>query len=475
MQISLNPATGEELARIDDHSPAQVEAMLDAAHVAQRAWRFEPVERRAELLRAIARTLRAGSARYARLICDEVGKPIVEAEGEVEKCAWNCEFYAEHGPRYLADEPVESGATESLLVYDPLGVVLAIMPWNYPFWQFFRFAAPALVAGNGAVLKHANNVPQCAMAIQEIMDAAGCPAGLFAVILVQPSEVAALIADGRVAAVTLTGSTQVGTIVASQAGHALKKQVLELGGSDPFIVLADADVEQSAATAVKARYVNVGQSCVNAKRFIVEEAVADRFVAAFRAGVEQLVVGDPRDRATQIGPMARANLRAELDRQVRETVVAGGTLVTGGEPLDRPGFYYAPTIIDHVTPTMTAAREETFGPVAAIIRVPDAEEAIRIANDTEFGLGAALWTTDLDRARRLVRRIDAGAVFVNGMVASDPRLPFGGIKRSGYGRELGIIGMREFTNIKTVWIGPAKPLKETNDDNAQSKRTAAPE
>ena len=475
MQISLNPATGEEIARIEDHSPAQVEEMLDAAVAAQRVWCCEPIERRAELLRSIARRLRARAARYARLICDEVGKPIVEAEGEVEKCAWNCDFYAEHGPRYLADEPIASDAAESMLVYDPLGVVLAIMPWNYPLWQFFRFAAPTLVAGNGAILKHANNVPQCAMAIQEIMNAAGCPAGLFASILIQPTEVAALIADDRIAAVTLTGSTQVGAIVAAQAGTALKKQVLELGGSDPFVVLADADVEQAAAVAVKARYINVGQSCVNAKRFIVEEAVADRFVAAFKAGVEALVVGDPQERATQIGPMARANLRAELDRQVHETVAAGGTLVTGGAPLDRPGFYYAPTIIDHVTPTMTAAREETFGPVAAIIRVPDAEEAIRIANDTEFGLGAALWTSDLDRARHLSRRIDAGAVFINGMVASDPRLPFGGIKRSGYGRELGIIGMREFTNIKTVWIGPAKPSKETSDDDAQKKRAAAPE
>lgn len=455
MQLSINPASGDELARLEDHSAQFVDTALSRAVAAQMEWRLVPVELRVEFLRRLAQVLRAELPRYAEMIAREVGKPIVEAEGEVEKCAKNCDFYAEHAPAYLQDEAAPSNASESFLSYDPLGVVLAIMPWNYPLWQFFRFAAPAFAAGNGTILKHANNVPQCAMLIQEILEKAQCPEGLAQVLLLQPSEVANLIADDRIAAVTLTGSTHVGTIVASQAGKALKKQVLELGGSDPFIVLADADIELAAAMAVKARYINVGQSCVNAKRFLVVESVADAFVAAFRRNVEALIVGDPMDRSTQIGPMARANLRDELDRQVKSTIEQGGVLVTGGEPIERPGFYYAPTIIDFVTEEMTAAREETFGPVAAIIRVKDEDEAIRVANNTEFGLGCSIWTSDAAKARTMSKRIDAGAVFINGIVASDPRLPFGGIKRSGYGRELGIIGMREFTNIKTIWVGPA--------------------
>ena len=457
MIVSINPATGGELARFDVHSPAEVDAALSAAVRAQAAWREMPITERVELLRRIARVLRAGKARYAEVITREMGKPLPEAEGEIEKCAWNCDFYADEAPGYLADEAVASSATESSVVFDPLGVVLAIMPWNYPFWQFFRFAAPAFAAGNGAILKHANNVPQCAMAVEQVMRDAGAPNGLFRTLLIEADQVADLIADDRIAAVTLTGSTQVGSIVASQAGRALKKQVLELGGSDPFIVLADANVEEAAAAAVKARFINVGQSCVNAKRFIVEESVADRFVTAFVAGVERLKIGDPMERDTNIGPMARANLRDELHRQVQATLAAGATLKLGGAFVEGPGFTYAPTVLDGVTPDMVAFREETFGPVAAVIRAKDADEAVRLANDTEFGLGAALWTTDLVRARVLARRIDAGAVFINGMVASDPRLPFGGIKRSGYGRELGIYGIKEFVNIKTVWIGPARP------------------
>lgn len=454
MQLSINPASGDELACLEDHSPEFVNSALTQAVAAQKIWRRVPIEKRVELLRRIAQVLRADLLRYAELITLEVGKPIAEAESEVEKCAKNCDFYAEHAPAYLVDEAVASNATKSLLSYEPLGVVLAIMPWNYPLWQFFRFAAPALAAGNGTILKHANNVPQCAMMIQEVLEKAECPAGLSQVLLLQPTEVARLIVDDRVAAVTLTGSTHVGSIVASQSGKALKKQVLELGGSDPFIVLADADIEYAAAMAVKARYINAGQSCVNAKRFIVDESIADAFVAAFQRNVEALVIGDPMDRATQIGPMARASLRDELERQVQDTLAQGGKLITGGGPLDRPGFYYAPTIIDHVTEEMTAAREETFGPVAVIIRAKGEEESVRIANNTEFGLGASIWTADTAKACTLARSIDAGAVFINGIVASNPRLPFGGIKRSGYGRELGIIGIREFTNIKTVWIGP---------------------
>jgi len=384
-----------------------------------------------------------------------MGKPLAEAEAEIEKCAWTCDHYAQHGPGYLADMPVASNA-ESYVAYDPLGVVLAVMPWNYPFWQFIRFAAPALVAGNGAILKHANNVPQCALALQQALVDAGVPAGLMSTVLIASSRVKALIADARIAAVTLTGSTAVGKQVAAQAGSALKKQVLELGGSDPFIVLADADVAAAARTAVKARFGNCGQSCVSSKRFIVEDAVADAFVAAFVAHTRELVVGDPLDPRTTIGPMARPSLVADLDSQVQRSLAAGARLLAGGAARPGPGCYYEPTILDDVTPDMAAAIEETFGPAAAILRVGDADEAIALANATEFGLAAALWTGDLARARRLVRQIEAGAVFVNGQVVSDARLPFGGIKQSGYGRELGAAGAREFTNTKTVWIGPAR-------------------
>lgn len=456
MLVSINPHTGEKGETFASHTPAEVNAALDSAAHAQRQWRRSSTEDRATLMRAFARGLRAGKPRFAAMITEEMGKPIVESEGEIEKCAVTCEYYANHAGRMLADQAVASNATESAVVYDPLGVVLAIMPWNYPFWQFFRFAAPALSAGNGAILKHANNVPRCAAAVETIVREAGAPAGLVRTLFVDASEVAGLIADDRIAAVTLTGSTEVGAIVAAQAGKALKKQVLELGGSDPFIVLADADVAAAAAVAVNARFINVGQSCVNAKRFIVEEAVADRFVEAFVAGVRALKIGDPMARDTNIGPMARANLRATLHDQVRRTLQQGAMLRLGGAPVDGPGFTYAPTVLDNVTPDMVAFNEETFGPVAAIIRVKDADEAVRLANHSEFGLGAALWTGDLVRARRLAREIDAGAVFINGMVASDARLPFGGIKKSGYGRELGEHGLKEFTNIKTVWIGPAK-------------------
>ncbi|WP_371766594.1 NAD-dependent succinate-semialdehyde dehydrogenase [Massilia sp.] len=455
MISSINPATGTVVAEFDEHTDAQVERMLQGAVTAQKRWARQPIEARAAVLTAVARVLRERKAEYARLITTEMGKPLAEAEAEIEKCAWTCDHYAQHGPGYLADMPVASNA-ESYVAYDPLGVVLAVMPWNYPFWQFIRFAAPALVAGNGAILKHANNVPQCALALQQALVDAGVPAGLMSTVLIASSRVKALIADARIAAVTLTGSTAVGKQVAAQAGSVLKKQVLELGGSDPFIVLADADVAAAARTAVKARFGNCGQSCVSSKRFIVEDAVADAFVAAFVAHTRELVVGDPLDPRTTIGPMARPSLVADLDSQVQRSLAAGARLLTGGAARPGPGCYYEPTILDDVTPDMAAAIEETFGPAAAILRVGDADEAIALANATEFGLAAALWTGDLGRARRLVRQIEAGAVFVNGQVVSDARLPFGGIKQSGYGRELGAAGAREFTNTKTVWIGPAR-------------------
>ncbi|MFC8366698.1 MULTISPECIES: NAD-dependent succinate-semialdehyde dehydrogenase [unclassified Streptomyces] len=455
MIVSANPATGTELARYFAQSPQEVDGVLDAAASAQAAWRRRDITNRTSLLREMARVLHEGRDGYAALITAEMGKPITEARAEIEKCAVTCDYYADHAPAQLADRPVASNAAESAVVHDPLGVVLAVMPWNYPFWQFFRFAASALAAGNGTLLKHANNVPQCALAVEEVVRRAGAPEGLCRTLLIEVDQVAGIIADPRVAAVTLTGSTEVGAIVAAQAAAVLKKQVLELGGSDPFVVLADADIAQAAATAVKARYVNAGQSCVNAKRFIVEDAVADAFVTAFTAAAAALKVGDPTDPDTAVGPMARANLRDTLHDQVRRTLEAGARLALGGEVPDGPGCYYPPTVLDHVRPGMAAFDEETFGPVAAITRVTDADEAITLANRTEYGLGAALWTSDLDRARRLARVLDVGAVFVNGMVASDPRLPFGGIKKSGYGRELGAEGVREFTNTKTVWIGPA--------------------
>jgi succinate-semialdehyde dehydrogenase/glutarate-semialdehyde dehydrogenase len=450
---SINPTTEDVLDTYEEFSQTQVDAAVQAAYDAARRWRETSFGERSARLQSVARALRGQKERLATLATREMGKPIVEAEAEIEKCAWNCDYYAEHGARLLADEHVETNATESYVAFEPLGVVLAVMPWNFPFWQVMRFAAPALMAGNGAVLKHASNVPGCALAIEEILGSVGLP---FRTVLVPGSNVEALIADPRIAAVTLTGSSEVGERVASAAGRHLKKQVLELGGSDPFIVLADADLDAASATAVRARNQNNGQSCIAAKRFIVEEAVADRFTEKFAAAVKALRVGDPMQRETNVGPLAREDLRDALADQVERSVSSGARAVTGGSPLNGKGYFYAPTVLDGVNSDMPAFREETFGPVAAVIRARDADDAVRLANDTEYGLGAALWTGDTARAKELARRIEAGSVFINGMVASDPRLPFGGIKRSGYGRELGVFGIREFVNIQTVWIGPAR-------------------
>ncbi|WP_136637727.1 NAD-dependent succinate-semialdehyde dehydrogenase [Pseudooceanicola onchidii] len=453
--LSINPATGETLAEFSSDSASVIEAKLAATAAAQSDWARLTIEERCGLLDRMAKALRSGAADYACLITLEMGKPIAEAEAEIEKCAWCCEHYRDQAAAYLKGEVIASGASHSEVVFDPLGSVLAVMPWNYPFWQFFRFAAPALAAGNATLLKHASNVPQCALAIADVMAAAGAPEGLTATLMIGSGAVRGVLADPRVAAVTLTGSTEVGAQVAAQAGGLLKKQVLELGGSDPFIVLEDADIDAAVAVAVKSRFQNTGQSCIAAKRFIVVDAIADRFADAFTAGAAALKVGDPFDRSNTQGSMARANLRDELHDQVTRALTDGATLRTGGAPLDGPGAFYQPTVLDHVTPDNPVFREETFGPVAAIVRVPDADTAVAQANATEFGLGAGLWTADLDRARTLARRIEAGAVFVNGLVASDPRLPFGGIKQSGYGRELGAWGIREFTNTKTLWVGPA--------------------
>lgn len=455
MMYSINPATEEQLGQFAVDDPAHVDQALDLATRAQREWRRLQVEQRTPLLRQLAHTLRKRKSEWARLITLEMGKPLSEASAEIEKCAITCDFYADQAAGLLGDLSIKSNASDSRVVYDPLGVVLAVMPWNYPFWQAMRAAVPAIVAGNGVFLKHAANIPQCARALQELFVEAGALPGLFTAPLLPSSAVEGLIQDERIAAVTFTGSTPVGRTIASQAGRALKKQVLELGGSDPFVVLADADVEAAAAAAVKARFSNTGQSCISSKRFIVEEAVADRFVTAFCKGAESLLQGDPLSPGVALGPMARGSLRDELHAQVLATLAEGAQLKLGGRLPSGPGHFYPATVLDHVTPGMTAARQETFGPAAAILRVRDTEEAIEIANSTEFGLAATLWTADPAHGRALARRIDAGAVFINGLVASDPRLPFGGVKQSGYGRELGAQGLHEFSNVKTLWCGPA--------------------
>jgi len=453
--LSIDPATEAILARFAAHTPAEVEAILAAADTAQRAWRERTFSERGPVLRRLAALLRERCLAYGRLITLEMGKPISEALAEIEKCAWACEFYAEAAAGFLGDEVVPTNASRSLVAYEPLGIVLAIMPWNYPFWQVLRFAAPAIMAGNAAVLKHASNVPQCALAVAEAFADAGFPRGLFGTLLLSGAAVEAVIRDPRIRAVTLTGSSVTGARVAALAGAALKKTVLELGGSDPFIVLADADIAAAATTAARARNQNTGQSCIAAKRFLVAEGVADEFETRLAAAVSALRVGDPQDPATQIGPLARADLRDTLEQQVRDSVGQGARVLTGGARRAGPGYFYTPTVLAGARDGMPVLEEETFGPVAAVRRVADADEAIAVANRSVYGLGAAIWTADVARGEAIARSIESGAVFINGMVASDPRLPFGGVKRSGYGRELGPFGIREFTNIQTIWIGPA--------------------
>jgi acyl-CoA reductase-like NAD-dependent aldehyde dehydrogenase len=451
---SINPTTEEVLQTFEPYSREQIDEALDQARRTFLQWRTTSFAERAAGFQRLARTLRARKTELARLAVQEMGKSLSEAEAEVEKCAWNCEYYAEKAESFLADERIATNATESYVSFQPLGVVLALMPWNFPYWQVFRFAAPALMAGNTAVLKHASNVSLCALEIERLFRESDLPVGIFRTVLVPGSETASLIADRRIAAVTLTGSEGAGVAVASASGAALKKHVLELGGSDAFIVLEDADLDQAAQVAVTARFQNNGQSCIAAKRFIVVASVAADFERKFAEAASKLRVGDPLERETQIGPVARGDLRDQLDRQVQTSIKMGARVLLGGKPRAGKGYFYEPTILADVTPDMPMFREETFGPAAAVIRARDAEHALELANDSQFGLGGNLWTRDIARGRALARRIESGAVFINGMTASDPRLPFGGVKHSGYGRELSVFGIREFVNIQTVWIGP---------------------
>ncbi|WP_205843686.1 NAD-dependent succinate-semialdehyde dehydrogenase [Nakamurella deserti] len=461
---TTNPATGADLTTYPATGDAGIDAALDRSAAAQQQWsRLSPADRGA-VIGAAAGVLRRRVAELALLITREMGKPLAESRAEVEKCAWACDYYAEHAGDFLADELVTTGADDSWVSYEPVGLVLAVMPWNFPLWQVFRFAAPALMAGNGALLKHSPNTTGCALAVADILAEAGAPVGLFAALVVPEPQVPAtttrIIADPRVGAVTVTGSERAGVAVAVAAGRAIKKSVLELGGSDPFVVLADADLAATAILAAKSRFLNGGQSCISAKRFIVEAPVADQFTRLFVAAVEALTIGDPEQPGTDIGPMARADLVDGIDRQVQASVAAGATVLTGGHKLvgesALAGNYYAPTVLGSVTPGMPVYDEETFGPVAAVIVADDIDDAVRIANDTPFGLAASVWTSDSAAGVAVGKRITSGACFVNAVVASDVRMPFGGTRRSGYGRELAQAGIREFVNTRT-WVLNNRP------------------
>lgn len=446
---SINPYTQEILAEIPVQQDEAIALKLEQATRAFETWKRSSITQRSEGIQRLAQLLRQRKPEYGRLMALEMGKVLGEATGEVEKCAWVCEYYVENGPDFLQPEVIETDARESYVRFDPLGAILGIMPWNFPFWQVFRYAVPALMAGNVVLLKHAPNVPQIADELEKLMLEAGLPEGVFQTLQIYVSDVSDVISADIVRGVTLTGSERAGKAVAGLAGRNLKKTVLELGGSDPFIVLADADLEAAATTAVQSRMLNAGQSCIAAKRWLVVAGVAEEFQEKVKEKIRGLKQGDPLAEGTDIGPMARIDLAESLERQMRMTLDSGAILETGGEV---SGCNFQPTLITGLTAEMTAFREETFGPLAAIMTVPDAETAIEIANQSDYGLGASLWTRDLERARLLAARIDSGSVFINGLVRSDPRLPFGGIKHSGYGRELSHYGIHEFVNIKTVHI-----------------------
>ncbi len=449
---SVNPATGETIGTYDEMTPEQTAGAVDEAHAAWLSWRKTVFSERATAMKKAAAILRERKAEFAKLMALEMGKPLKQGVAEVEKCALGCEHYAEHAEVYLAPEIVKTEASRSYVAFEPLGVVLAVMPWNFPFWQVFRFAAPALMAGNAGVLKHASNVPGCAMAIEDVFVRAGFPKGVFRTLLIGSRQVKDVIDHPLVRAVTLTGSTPAGKAVAAQAGAALKKTVLELGGSDPYIVLEDADLDDAVNTCATSRLINSGQSCVNAKRFIIVEPLVAAFTEKLVAAMRTRRVGDPLAEGTDVGPQARPDLRDDLHKQVIDSVAKGARLLLGGEIPPGKGSFYPPTVLADVKPGMPAYEEELFGPVASILAARDEADAVRIANDRIFGLGAAVFTRDVARGERVARELDAGCTFVNTLVASDPRLPFGGIKESGYGRELGTYGIKEFVNIKTVYV-----------------------
>lgn len=449
---SINPADGKTSKTFEALNEDQINEKLQLAAETFRSYRQTILADRESIMTQAGKILEMEKHDFARLMTLEMGKPIKGAVGEVEKCAWVCRYYAETAKTHLAESFVETNASKSYLRFQPLGPVLAVMPWNFPFWQVFRFAAPALMAGNVGLLKHASNVPQCALAIEDIFRRAGFPAGAFQTLLVGSDAVPRILEDPRVVAVTLTGSEPAGRSVAAIAGKQIKKTVLELGGSDPFIVMPSADLDEAVTTAVKARTINNGQSCIAAKRFIVAAEIYSEFERRFVAEMKALRVGDPLDETTDIGPLATEQILKDVDEQVKISVAAGAAVLTGGKRLDQPGNYYQPTVLVNIPPGSPASCEEIFGPVAMLFRVKNIDEAIDLANSTTFGLGAAAWTNDTDEQQRFTDELEAGSVFINGMVASDPRLPFGGIKNSGYGRELSEFGIREFVNIKTVWI-----------------------
>jgi len=449
---SINPATGEKLKEFAAFDDAEIETRLKRAEEAFAHHRREPFAKRAQLMLAAASLLEQEKDRLARTMTLEMGKLFRAAQEEIAKCIRGCRFYAENGERFLEDEAAQTDAARSYMRYYPLGAVLAIMPWNFPFWQVFRFAAPALLAGNVGLLKHAANVPQCALAIEEIFCRAGFDEGVFQTLLIEAQQVEKVIVDPRVQAITLTGSEKAGSAVAGTAGRHIKKSVLELGGSDPFIVMPTADFESTLRTAIKARTINNGQSCIAAKRFLVADEVYDEFLRQFVERMRALKIGDPFDETTEIGPLATEHILQGVHEQVQKSIAAGAKLLTGGNRIHGPGFFYEPTVLVDVPSDSPAYREEIFGPVASFFRVRDAADAIEIANDTSFGLGASAWTNDRAEQELFASELEAGMVFINAMVASDPRLPFGGVKRSGFGRELGVAGIREFTNAKTIWI-----------------------
>jgi succinate-semialdehyde dehydrogenase / glutarate-semialdehyde dehydrogenase len=449
---TIDPANGHTVKTFESLSDAQIEQRVQRAADTFREYRKTPFADRARKMLKAAEILEKEKDSIGRLMTLEMGKPLRAAVAEAAKCATACRYYAENAQKFLADEIVETSAKRSFIRYLPLGPVLAVMPWNFPFWQVIRFAAPALMAGNVGLLKHASNVPQCALKLEEIFRSAGFPDGAFQTLLIGSQKVDALLSDSRIVAATLTGSEQAGIQVGVGAAKRIKKVVLELGGSDPFIVMPSADLETAVATAVEARIINNGQSCIAAKRFIVAEPVAEAFERKFVKRMEALIVGDPLDEKTELGPLATADAVVSLDADVHKTIEAGARLLTGGRPLPRPGNFYAPTVLTNIPKDSPAYNEEFFGPVASIFRVRNIDEAIRVANDSRFGLGASAWTNDDQERERFINELESGMVFINKMVASDPRIPFGGVKQSGYGRELGAHGIREFTNIKTVWI-----------------------